>query len=54
MRKNLKIYKENSVMSNLFKLLRMTFGIAMCLACESLNYTFEHELLERQFNCNML
>jgi len=32
----------------------MTFHIAMYLACKSLSYTFEYELLKRQFNCNML
>jgi len=43
-------------MSNLFELLYicMTFHIAMYLACKSLSYTFEYELLKRQFNCNML
>lgn len=41
-------------MSSVFKLLCMTFHIAMYLACESLSYTFEYELLKRQFNCNTL
>jgi len=42
-------------MSSLFKLLCMTFHIASIPRVrESLSYTFEYELLKRQFNCNML